>query len=277
MKRSNPWWLALLAAAACHDNAASEKTSASATPSASASASAPPAVAASASASASVANDPLAALTAGPSLREQTEITVDGVKETWRLEWTSPPVPDCVDDAFTSCACAGFAYGEKGDLDLVRTRPGQPDDRLHLGPLFEGGKARLMRWSVGPKPPAKPASMLELSMRPLAHVIKLADYDHDGRATEFVLQVGAQACGHAPSIVVGISKSKPTLHAFATSDKPAEPLELDRRGDWDKLASKSPTTVVEVACGDHGADTESSVELSADGELHAKAKTRKCP
>jgi len=267
MKRSTPVWLVLLASAGCHDNAASEKASAaaSATVSATVSASAPAPV------------DPLAALAAGPSLREETELTVDGVKEKWRLEWTSPPVPDCVDDAFASCACAGFAYGEKGDLDLVRARPEQPEERLHLGSLFEGGKARLMRWSVGAKPPAKPASLAELSMHPLARIMKLADYDHDGRATEFVLQVGAVTCGHTPSIVVGISKSKPTLHAFASSDKPGEPLRLDRRADWDKVAAKSPVTIVESACGDHGADTERSIELSADGELHAKDKTRKCP
>jgi hypothetical protein len=270
MTRSNLSWVVLVAALGCHDGAATDK------PSPTPSASGAPAVSATATASAPPA-DPLAVLAAGPSLREATDVMVDGVKETWRLEWTSPPVPDCVDDSFSTCACAGFAYGEKGDLDLVRARPGQPDERLHLGPLFEGGKARLQRWPVGPKPPAKPASLVELSMRPLAHAMKLADYDHDGRATELVLQLGASACGHTPSVVVGISKSKPTLHVFGTSEKPTQPLELDRRADWDALAAKSSVTVVEVACGDHGADTETSIELSANGELHAKDKTRKCP
>jgi len=269
MKRSLPVSLVLIASAGCHDNASSEKTSATASVSAS--------VSATATASASAPVDPLAALAAGPSLREETELTVDGVKEKWRLEWTSPPVPDCVDDAFASCACAGFAYGEKGDLDLVRARPGHPEERLHLGQFFDGGKARLMRWSVGAKPPAKPASLAELSMHPLARIMKLADYDHDGHATEFVLQVGAEACGHTPSMVVGISKSKPTLHAFAASDAPSEPLYLDGRVEWDKLAAKSPVTIVEIACGDHGAELETSIALSADGELHAKKTTRKCP
>lgn len=272
--------LAVLVLAAC-DKGEAPKPAASAAPSASASALA----SASASASASGPIDPLAALASGPSLREEIEVTVDGVKEKWRLEWTSPPTPDCVTEAevgdlavssAVACPCAGFAFGEKGDLDLVRTQPGKPEERMHLGPLFDGGKARLQRWSVGSWN-KKPPSMVELSMRPLARVMKLADYDHDGRATELVLQIGAGPCGHTPTVVVGISKSKPTLHAFTTSDKPTEPLKLDRRSDWDKLAAKSPVSLVEVACGDHGAETESTLDLSADGELHAKEKIRKCP
>ena len=37
--------------------------------------------------------DPFAALGAGPILREQKDVVVDGVTEKWRLEWTKPPVP----------------------------------------------------------------------------------------------------------------------------------------------------------------------------------------
>ncbi len=272
--------LLLLLFVACDKGGETTKPAASVTASASVAASATP----SATATASVA-DPLAAITAGgPSLREEAEVTVDGVKEKWRLEWTSTPSPSCVDEkevgslgsGSVTCSCAGFAFGEKGDLDLVRAQPGKAEERMHLGPLFDGGKARLQRWPVG-NWAKTPPSLADLAMRPLARVMKIADYDHDGRATEFVLQVDANACGHTPSVVVGISKNKPSLHAFATTDKPSEPLKLDRRSDWDKLAAKSPVSIVEVACGDHGADTETSLDLSADGELHAKEKTRKCP
>ena len=52
----------------------------------------------------------------------------------------------------------------------------------------------------------------------------LGDYDRDGRATEFVLQVDAGPCGHDTSLVVGISRDTPRLHAFGTAESPDEPL-----------------------------------------------------
>jgi len=241
---------------------------------------APPASSAApvASASAPAPVDPFAALGAGPILREEKSVVVDGVTEKWRLEWTKPPVPYCMDQAmWETCACTGFAFGEKGDLDLVRTRPGAADERLHLGPLFEDHDARLRRWSPGKTDSGKQPSMAELSMRPIASVMKVGDYDHDGRATEMVLQVGTSACGHTPSLLVGISKASPKLHAFASTDKPGEPLTLDHPEDWEKLKLKPTIDVVQLACGDHGAEEETSLHLVADGELHAKETTKKCP
>src|ERR1019366_10388723 len=137
-----------------------------------------------------------------------------------------------------TCACAGFAFGEKGDLDLVRSRPGAPDERLALGPLFEDHDARFKRWTPAKSDSGKQPNIADLSMRPIAGAMKIGDYDHDGRATELVLQVGASACGHTPSLVVGISKGNPKLHAFASPDKPSEPLTLDHPEDWDKLKAK---------------------------------------
>jgi hypothetical protein len=214
----------------------------------------------------------------GPVMREQKDVVVDGVTEKWRLEWTKPPVPNCTEQAlWETCACAGFAFGEKGDLDLVRSRPGTPDERLHLGPLFDDHDARLRRWATSKADSGKQPNIADLSMRPLAPVMKIADYDHDARATEMVLQVGASACGHTPTLLVGISKSNPKLHAFASTDKPSEPLTLDHPDDWEKLRQKPTVDLVQLACGDHGAEEETSVHLVADGELHAKETTKKCP
>src|SRR5215218_4566146 len=50
------------------------------------------------SASASAADPPPPAALTHPLLRERAEITVDGVKEEWRIEWTTQPSDACFDD-----------------------------------------------------------------------------------------------------------------------------------------------------------------------------------
>lgn len=234
--------------------------------------------ASSAAPTASVKDDPLGAILAneGPVLREEKDVVVDGVTEKWRLEWKKAPVPDCVSADFETCACAGFAFGEKGDLDLVRSRPGQPEDRMALGPLFDAKDARVRRWAPNKGDSGKKPDIASLVMRPVESVMKLGDYDHDGRATELVLQVEASACGHSPSVVVGISKSNPKLHAFATVEKPKEPVTLERPSDWEQLKAKPNVVLTTIACGDHGADQETAMQITADGELHVKTLTKPC-
>jgi hypothetical protein len=221
-------------------------------------------------------DDPFAALTDGPVVREQVTVTIDGAKETWRLEWKRPPVPDCVGPGWDTCPCAGFAFGEKGDMDLVRARPGAKEERLALGPLFEGKDVRLRRWTPVKSDTGKAPDIGDLVVRPVGELMKLGDYDHDGRATELVLQVDAGPCGHAPAIVVGISKKNPTLHAFGTKDKPNEPLTLPRPDEWEKLKAKPAVDFVTLPCGDHGAEEEVSLHVIADGELTAKESKRTC-
>jgi hypothetical protein len=105
--------------------------------------------AASASAAAPVDKDPLAALSLGTIFRDDEDLTLDGVKENWRLEWAKAPVPECMAaDTFYTCPCDGFAFGEKGTMDLVRTVPGKPDERLRLDPLFSDKDTIMQRWPV---------------------------------------------------------------------------------------------------------------------------------
>lgn len=227
-------------------------------------------------------DDPLGALlgSGGPVIREEKDVVVDGVTEKWRLEWAKPPVPDCVSDTWSTCACAGWAFGEKGDLDLVRAHPGAADEHMRLDPLFADQDSHLRRWKTTKADEGKKPNIADLAMRPVDGIMKFGDYDHDGRATEFVLVVGSTACGHTPSIVVGISKTDPKLHAFAVKPIPgkaSEPVTLDHPADWEKLKAKPSIDVVQVACGDHGADQEESLSITADGELHVKTTTKKCP
>lgn len=107
-----------------------------------------------------------------------------------------------------------------GVLDLVRRRPGLPDERL-------------------------------------------GDYDHDGRATEFLLLVSAGPCGHQASVLVGLSTTQPSLHAFTSVAHPEEPLVLAPE-IWELLLrSGGSATGIEWRCRDHGAETQTEVSLRA--------------
>jgi hypothetical protein len=106
--------------------------------------------------------------------------------------------------------------------------------------------------------------------------MKLGDYDHDGRATELVLAIESEPCGHEPSVVVGISRSNPSLHVFVSADKPATPLVLQRPEDWEKVRAKAALDLVQLACGDHGNEVSSTLHITADGALHTSETTKKC-
>lgn len=258
--------LIVLALAACSKDTPGSRPSASSEPKAS-----------------SVAPELTAPLPPEPStavVREEKEVDVDGVKETWRLEWKSAPLPTCLDDTFYTCPCQGFAYGEVGDLDLVRVRPGAPDERLRLNALFPDGDAVVPRWdpSAAEKRSLVPAKLAELASRPLVTLMNFGDYDHDGRATEFELQIGAIPCGHQQTVVVGLDRASPRLHALGTAERPGAPVVFEHAGDWEKVRGKLPVTLVETPCGDHGADDDTRVTVHADAQgLHVTTSTTRCP
>src|SRR5258708_1951720 len=85
-----------------------------------------------------------------PTIREEQQLTVNGALETWRLQWSAAPKSYCgasESDIALTCPCWGFAYGEAGDLHLLRLRNGMEIDRLHLTPLFEEQEAAVVqRW-----------------------------------------------------------------------------------------------------------------------------------
>jgi hypothetical protein len=232
------------------------------------------------------------AQTGKPILREEHKIVIDGVDETWSLLWTSPPSPACgpEDEDWMICPCMGFAYGESGNLVLLRKRPGKKEERLSLTALFRYGdqlpelgdapRAVLRRWDVHEKDHKEsdaPGFADRVRTRSIAQVMNFADYDHDGRATEFILQIGTEPCGKITSIVVGISRKNPHLHAFASAKYPKKPLLL-QAWQWVSLSrAKGPTEVTDWACGDHGSDVETKLELRAqDGVIHATRRTYEC-
>jgi hypothetical protein len=226
-------------------------------------------------------------------IREEVVIVIDGIEERWSLEWVKPPVPHCSpgDDDWMICPCNGFAYGERGDLELVRKRQGKEEERFSLTRLFEYGdnfpvladdkrQAILMKWE-----PRKddignyklPGFIVEVSARPLAKIMNFGDYDHDGRATEFMLQIDTLPCGKRMSVIVGISRKNSQLHFFTSVTHPEEPLILQ---DWQWEALRRATgsiSVVQWPCGDHGADGIDEYELRADnGNIFALKRQFQC-
>lgn len=223
-------------------------------------------------------------------VREQKTIVVDGVPETWRLKWDKRPTIACgADDPSISgtCPCSGFAYGQQGDLTLVLIRRGAVADRLELDPFFirdelpGDGPAVLQRWPASLKDvnigDNDATLMREVVDRGSVDVMRFADYDHDGGATEFLLQIGTLPCGKHQMVLVGISKRNRHLHVFRSVERPKEPLVL---GSWQweaLLKSHGTITTIEWPCGDHGSDYEWTDTLSArDGLLHDVRKSRKC-
>ncbi|MEW6533959.1 MAG: hypothetical protein AB1473_24245 [Thermodesulfobacteriota bacterium] len=229
--------------------------------------------------------------TPSPIVREEAKLTVNGVEEIWRLEWASAPSPVCSadePDIWSTCPCAGFAFGERGNLVLVRQRPGQEQERLSLSQLFTGqldgpadaGEAVLRRWDVEEKDLKEgqsPGFASKVRARQAARVMRFEDYDHDGKATEFAFQVGTLPCGKKMNVVIGISDRNSRLHVFSSVERPDKPLIL-QASHWEALLkAKAPVKVVDWACGDHGSDTETELELSADEKgIHATKTEYQC-
>ncbi len=276
--------LALLVACRSND-AGSSSTASSATPAASSATATTPAPSASPAHAATPpsahASGSAAASATPPEVAERAaaKVDVDGVSETWRLVWRSAPKPSCTDKTWNTCLCGRLAYGETGLMDLVRSRPGSPDERLDVSRLFADiGEMTIPHWPTQSGDP-ETVDLEAVKKRPAVDVMKIGDYDHDGRATEFVLQLSSgNPCGQSPSIVVGISKTWPQLHVFGTADHANGHLVLAHFEDWEKVrASKGPTTLVETACGDHGSEEETSLLVTpTPAGLRTKEQKRAC-
>jgi hypothetical protein len=129
------------------------------------------------------------------------------------------------------------------------------------------GTAILPRWKIltddlaAGSAEAPEVQAARIHGRPDVQIMNLRDYDHDGRATEFFLQVAALPCGKRMGIVVGISRGRPTLHAFTSTAHPERPLVL-RVDQWDALArSREPAAHVDWRCGDHGTSQQEELAL----------------
>ena len=213
---------------------------------------------------------------------------VNGVPELWRLQWKALPKPVCDANALwmaITCPCQGFAYGEAGQLDLVRLKNESEIDRLELTPLFErlffkGNVATVQRW----EPREKDFTNLEavgfesqVHSRPVVKIMNVADYNHDGQATEFFLQTGVKPCGKVMGIVVGVTKRDPRLHVFGTVLNPNKPLVLQRMEWVALLTAAHPGEILDWPCGDHGSESEVDLDITAsNGEIQGIRREYAC-
>jgi hypothetical protein len=183
---------------------------------------------------------------AHPVVHEERAVVVDGEREVWRLVWRAPPQRGMSFDP-------SEPEGLVGELDLVRLRNGREIDRLALTPLFslwDGGGARR-------RPAVLPARDVA------ARVLELADYDHDGRATEFVLQIDRMDSSIRPAVLVGLDAATRKLKVYGTVKRPASPLVLYYPELWHKLRATPAVRTVALHCGDHGGEFEEVLSLVA--------------
>jgi hypothetical protein len=200
----------------------------------------------------------------GQIVREERTIEVHGVIETWKLEWRSPPKSGCgPDDPGNSLvfACAGFAYGERGDLELVRVHPGLTDDRLSLNFLFAhsylGLGTILQKWPTDPNDSMKGSDLFaKVRKRPVVSIMQIADYDNDGTASEFFLHTNTLPSTKQEGVIVGLQRRRDHLSVFGSAKRPNIPLLL-LQGEWEALRkSRHRVETLAWACGDHGSPTE---------------------
>ncbi|HEY0564505.1 MAG TPA: hypothetical protein VGC88_02920 [Terriglobales bacterium] len=210
-----------------------------------------------------------------PLVREEQKVTVNGTPETWRLQWSASPGPECEpSDVSLTCPCMGFAYGEAGDLYLVQLRNGAETERLHLTELFSEApsasdhpQALVQRWAPDYKKDFRLGQRDNFPMlvakRNTVQLMRFGDYDHDGSATEFYLQTDTAPCGKSIGVVIGVTKRNPKLHVFGFASHPEKRMYLDKR-EWDALnqASSGPVRVTVLGCGDHGSGREIEDELN---------------
>ena len=235
---------------------------------------------------------PAMAAPKGAAVREERSFTIDGSKEVWRLIWRGAPTDSnsCgpVDrDMAMTCPCSGVAYAQVGDLVLERKRVGTPTERMSLSPLFAGTElpldnkgpaAMLVRWPARSSDGERALTPAAIRARPPVPIMRLRDYNHDGMASEFLLQVDTLPCGKHLLVAVGITRDNPHLHALASASHPERPLAL-YEWEWNALARNvRPVRVMDWQCGDHGSEDETIVLLRTEhGHIHATRVTSTCP
>jgi hypothetical protein len=217
-------------------------------------------------------------------LRESRTVTIDGVRQSWRIVWRGKPKSECGPEQSWNCPCRAFFYGERGSAELVRSRPGHPDETLSLAEAFisngdwgigYAGESILQRWLRNDgdgEIEDRKALARSVRARPSVPLMEFRDYNHDGWAAEFLLPVDTSGCADLRAVVIGVTRRQNRLHVFSSAAAPDHPLFL-QPGAWQALLSgrdATPVTSVEVACGFRGAGSQSEVELTTiDGGIFA--------
>lgn len=172
----------------------------------------------------------------------------------------------------------------------VRKRHGREIERMDLKPIFGRfqypdadkleGKAWLQRRAMKLSDIGRsgPAFLAEVSKRPITTIMKFADYDRDGHATEFLIQVGTLGGGVRLFAGVGVSARNPHLHALSSVEKPGVPVEMQYRPWRTLLTASKPTRLTTWQCDDHSSTVQQDLIVWARrGDIHFKEILLRCP
>jgi len=216
-----------------------------------------------------------------PDVREWRAVVVDGVEEIWRVRFVTPSrAPAAIPEGEWTCPDGFYARFDRGRAVLERLRDGVVIDRFHtpcevLGEDHGCSTELLIPWHIDPSVHDRPVPGSTVERLPWITFLDLADYDHDGRATEVAIDVGHLVCGHSNSVVVGITRDNARLHVlhWANGERMALP-----RGSWawDEVRARSRGEMVTWGCGDHGYDGEERLRWWPSGG-RLDAETRDVP
>lgn len=212
-----------------------------------------------------------------PDVREWRAVVVDGVEEIWRVRFVTPSrAPEPIPEGEWTCPSGFDARFDQGNAVLERLRNGVVIDRFHnpcevLAEDSGCSTALLIPWHVNPSTHDRPLPAATVERLPWITFLDLADYDHDGRATEMAIDVGHLVCGHANSVVVGITRDNARLHTLHWAN--GGPMALTSgHWSWDQVRARPRGEMVTWGCGDHGYDGEERLRWwPAGGKLDAES------
>lgn len=213
-------------------------------------------------------------------VRDAKEIVVAGKKEQWSLEWRTAPSFTCVDAGWLSCPCLNIAFGEIGDLYVIRRREGAPEERALLKDMA------LQHWPVYEADSERYSVAMDMEVarkRPAVPILEFDDYDHDGRATEFIIDHGSTPCMAHETMVVGSTVREAKPHLLTLKGHPDTPLVLNGRWQWEAIRDASRAQLsrgielVQSVCGNHGSGAEYTYVVRQIGdEFEVTARTYLC-
>lgn len=212
-----------------------------------------------------------------PDIREQRRVVFGGVEEVWRLRFTgASTAPTMPPPNEWTCPDRYEAQFDAGAVVLERLRGGVVIEAVTA---VEGGNEEIgggiaAFWqvpNVDEDPPPRDIG------NPWETLLDIGDYNHDGDASEFVLPGAHICCGHAVSLVVGVTRDHPRLHVLTWSDGGMMSLPNDRER-WEAVRARPRGEVITWGCGDHASPHEERLRWwPGRGGLRVANPVRRCP
>lgn len=212
-----------------------------------------------------------------PDIREQRRVVFGGVEEIWRLRFTSASTaPTMPPPHEWTCPDRYDAQFDAGAVVLERLRGGVVIEAITAVEVGDdeigGGIAAFWQIpNIDEDPPPRDIG------NPWQTLLDIGDYNHDGDASEFVLPGAHICCGHAVSLLVGVTRDDPRLHVLTWrgGGTMSLPNERDR---WEAVRARPRGEIVTWGCGDHASEQEERTRWwPGRGGLRAANSVRQCP